>query len=143
MDRNFLYRKMYALIKELHLEKAKPGLLSGYGVEHTSELEDADLQDLVNRLDQMKHDKIFAAQAQEDVKHWRSTLLTLLNRYGVYSSPEDWSHINHFLLDKRVAGKLIYQMSIDELKATCVRMRAILRDQTQRIEKVERLATMN
>lgn len=143
MERNFLYAKMHAIIKELHLERAKPGLLAGYGVAHTNELSDEDLQHLVDRLDQMQKDKLDAHNAIPEIKHWRSVLLTLLNRYGVYSTPDDWSHINRVLMDKRVAGKLIYQMSIEELKATCVRMRAILRDQSSKIEKNERLAIQN
>jgi hypothetical protein len=142
-QRNFLYAKMHAIIKELHLERAKPALLAGYGVEHTNQLSEADLKDLVKRLDEMQHDKIFAGSSDPEVRRWRSTLLSLLNKYGVYGTSDDWSHINRFLLDPRVCGKLIYQMTIEELKATCVRVRAILHDQCAKNEEIERLIIQN
>lgn len=141
MDRNFLYRKMHALLREMGIDSAKPHILSGYGVDHTSQLSDEDLLNLVDRLEQMKVNR--SGTPDREIRHWRSVLMTLLNRYGVYGTADDWNHVNRFLLDKRVSGKLLYEMNLNELKACCVRVRAILKAKQAKKEKYERLAKMN
>ena len=136
-----MYRKMHATLREMHIESAKPHILAGYGVDHTSELSDEELQQLVDRLDEMKA-KRYNSQEPE-LRHWRSVLMNLLNRYGVYATADDWSHVNRFLLDKRVSGKLLYEMSLEEVKQCCVRVRAILRVKSVQKENYERLVKMN
>ena len=141
MDRNLMYRKMHAMLRELRMTCAKPHILAGYGVDHTNELSDEDLKHLVDRLEEMKTNRM--NYQDTELKHWRSVLMTLLNRYGVYATADDWNHVNRFLLDKRVSGKLLYEMSLDEVKQCCVRVRAILRVKDAQKEKYDQLAIMN
>jgi len=132
---------MHALLRNLRIESAKPHILAGYGVDHTSELTDKDLDHLVKRLEQTRANRM--NYEDQDMKHWRSILMNLLNRYGVYATADDWSHVNRFLLDKRVSGKLLFEMSLKELQQTCVRVRAILRVKEQQKAKYERLVKLN
>lgn len=141
MDRNLMYRKMHAILRELGIQSAKPHILAGYGVDHTSELSDQDLQHLVDRLEEMKTNRM--NYQDTELKHWRSVLMNLLNRYGVYATADDWNHVNRFLLDKRVSGKLLYEMNLQELKQCCVRVRAILKVKSEQKEKYERLTILN
>lgn len=141
MDRNLLYRKMHALLRELRIEAAKGHILASYGVDHTNELTDEDLQHLVDRLEVMKVNRM--NYEDQETRRWRSNLMNLLNRYGVYATADDWSHVNRFLLDKRVSGKLLYEMSLAELQQTCVRVRAILRVKEHQNNEYERLVKMN
>lgn len=141
VDRQFLYRKMHALLRELGIESSKQYILESYGVEHTNELSDADLQALVNRLVSMESEH--GGWANRETRHWRSTLLSLLNKYGVYVTNEDWTDVNRVLLNKKIAGKLLYEMSIKEIQATCIRLRTILSKRQEVMEKNDRLAKLN
>jgi hypothetical protein len=135
MDRLQYYRKMHALLREIGIENSKPFLLEGYGVEHTKDLPDKDLMHLVDRLVKMKEEKMDHQNA--DKKHWRSVVLSILNKYGVYVTNNNWDDVNRLLLDPRVGGKIMYEMSKEELQAAAIRLRVILskREEIQEIEK--------
>jgi hypothetical protein len=139
MDRLLMYRKMHALLKEVGIESSKSALLEGYGVEHTNALSDAELKHLVDRLAQMKEAKMDYGDAEK--KHWRSNVLTLCNKYGVYVTNDNWTDVNKLLLQKRVAGKLLYEMSKEELQAACLRLRSIL-SKRQKVQDHEKQLTL-
>jgi len=141
MDRLKKYRIMYGLLKEIGIENAKTSLLEGYRVEHTSDLTDEDLDHLIGRLRDMKVEK--ANTEANELKHWRSNLLSLLNKYGVYVTNNDWSAVNKLLLNKKVAGKVLYEMDKKELQDTCLRMRAILMKREQIQDEETELAFQN
>jgi hypothetical protein len=141
MDRLSLYKKMHALLKQLGIESSKPALLEGYGVEHTNKLSDEDLQHLVYRLGKMQQEKADFLEA--DKKHWRSVVLTLCNKYGVYVTNNDWTEVNSLLLEKRVAGKMLYEMSKEELQSAALRLRVILTKRQQIQDHEKELALEN
>ena len=141
MDRNSHYRKMHALLKDIGIESSKPFLLEGYGVEHTNELSDQDLMHLVDRLIKMKSEKNSFQDSEK--KHWRSVILTLLNKYGIYVTNNDWSMVNQFLLQKKIGGKMLYEMSITEIQAACLRIRIILAKRKETNQEYNRLSQLN
>lgn len=141
MDRLQSYRKMHALLKELGIEQAKRPLLEGYGVEHTNDLPDKDLKHLINRLQDMKEEKLKSLNDQK--KHWMSNVLAVLNKYGIYVTNNDWTEVNRLLLDKRISGKLLYEMDKEELQKTAIRLHAVLSKRQKIQEEEKELAQQN
>lgn len=141
MDRLRLYKKMHVLLNEIGIESSKTALLEGYGVEHTNQLSDEDLQHLVDRLIRMKEEKDNFQESEK--KHWRSVVLTLCNKYGVYVTNNDWTEVNNLLLEKRVGGKLLYEMTKEELQMVALKLRMILAKRQQIQEHERELALEN
>lgn len=141
MDRKFYYRKMHVLLEHLGIEHSKQYLLEGYGVGHANELSDIDLEDIVNRLTSMLD--AHAGRSAPELRRWRSILLSLLNKYGVYATNKDWSNVNRFLLNKKISGKLLYEMDIPEIQETCIRLRIIVSKREAIMKKNDRLAKLN
>lgn len=56
----------------------------------------------------------------------RSTTLHIMQRLGIDTT--DWARINAFCADKRIAGKLFYHLTADELDALTVKLRSIQRN---------------
>lgn len=139
-QRNQLYRKLHALLNELGISDSKEVLLSGYGVESTRRLSDHDLIDLVNRVNGMKVQKAIPG---DRLRQLRSEVLTILNEMGIYATNNDWTRINSFLMDKRIAGKLLYELTIDELVQLRPKLRSIAKKLKERREMETHLALMN
>ncbi|MDY0215386.1 MAG: hypothetical protein RBS19_00380 [Bacteroidales bacterium] len=76
-----------------------------------------------------------------ELKRLRSAILHRLQRHGVDTT--DWKKVNAFLEQKRVAGKPLYSMSIEDMQALIPKMEAILRKDKAINEKMERLACLN
>ena len=140
IDRTQQYRKIHAMLRELKLEHVKQFFLDGYGVESTKDLTDDNLVDFVSRLVVEKKKKETVTPA---VKEWRSNVLTLLTKYGVYKDNSSWAAVNRFLLEKRISGKLLYEHDLVELKILHRKLQSILakREDVKTIEK--HLATNN
>jgi hypothetical protein len=141
IDRRIQYRKMHVLLKELGIAESKPFLLEGYGVEHTNDLSDQDLVHLVDRLMDMWNERM--NDFDQNKKKWRSNILSILNKYGVYVTNSDWTAVNRLLLDPRICGKLLYEMSIPEMQEVCVRLHIILKKKMDKMEENDRLAKLN
>jgi hypothetical protein len=118
----------------------KADLLSGYGVESTKDLTDEQAEELITRLNEMQTNR---KEAPPQVRRARSVVLTLLTAMGIYGDNSDWSRVNRYLMDKRIAGKLMYEMDLEELRALARKLRVIHRDQQKKIEQDDYLATNN
>jgi hypothetical protein len=64
--------------------------------------------------------------ARSHLRARRSTALNVMQRLGIDTT--DWMRINAFCADKRIAGKEFGRLSIQELDALTVKMRAIMRN---------------
>ncbi|MDD2962551.1 MAG: hypothetical protein PHQ65_12020 [Bacteroidales bacterium] len=120
-EKNRLIRIIHVLLRETGLEQRKCDLLEGYGVEHTNELSVDQMRGLAAWL--LKHRDGTNAQ----IRAARSQVLSQLQRIGIYTDNRDWAQVNHYLMQPRIAGKLLYQMDIAELEALSVKLRAIER----------------
>jgi hypothetical protein len=56
----------------------------------------------------------------------RSNLLAALAKIGVHTVG-GWARVNEFLLEKRIAGKLLYEMDVAEIEAAIVKVQQIAR----------------
>jgi len=139
MDRVILYKKMHAMLGELGIAYSKEFLLEGYGVASTKELSDADLSDLVEKLSDMKRQK----SVNEILRKLRSENLCILQRMGIYTNNESWHRVNAFLLDPKIAGKLLYKMTTNELIQLKTKLHAIESKKKDQVKAELRLAQLN
>ena len=94
-------------------------LKSNYGVESSTELSTEQLAELI--------EDIKSLQAPEDVRKGRSTILFLLGKLGIRGSREEgWNKVNQYLMNPRIAGKTLYEMTNNEIKECELRLRSIL-----------------
>ena len=123
MDRSKAYKYFHALLGELGIRDRKADILSGYGVESTAELTDGQLLGLIHALEDEKRRRAAEREAREAdiVRRRRSRILRLLTDIGVYyvepGEPKDacWGRVNRFLSSPRIAGKVLYEMTVEEL----------------------------
>ncbi len=71
----------------------------------------------------------------------RSKSLLVMQQLGIDTT--DWNRVNAFLMDKRISGKLLFQMSNDEITALISKLEVIKRKRAQKQAEVERLTTCN
>ena len=116
-------RQFYTLLGQLKLKSQKESLLLGYDVESTKDLTEAQIKDLIGRLLNIQQGK--ATEALPSVRKQRSIMLALLTDMGIYSDKSSWSAVNALLLNPRIAGKVMYEMTEEELKGAIGRIRAM------------------
>ncbi len=58
-------------------------------------------------------------------KKLRSNIMLRLQKHGIDTT--HWRNVNTFLLQPRIAGKMLFEMSVDEMKALIPKLEAILK----------------
>lgn len=135
-------RTFHALLANVGIMDQKSAILEGYGVESTKDLSDEQLNEVNDRLRQMQDSKNEAPLA---IRRKRSTVLERLEILGVYK-PNDkkkWERVNAYLLQKRICGKLLYELNEKELTALAVKLRVIAKKQAEAIQEDNFLAANN
>ena len=123
MDRNKAYKYFHALLGELGIRDRKADILSGYGVASTLALTDGQLLEIIHALEDEKRRRTAEREAREadTLRRYRSRVLRLLTDIGVYyvepGEPKEacWGRVNRFLSSPRIAGKVLYEMNVEEL----------------------------
>lgn len=112
------YATFFALLKRLpHVDKAE--LVDRWTAGRTTslrEMSDIEYRRMLSGLKSL-------VNGGESLKAARSKALHQLQLYGVDTT--DWEHVNAFVLQPRIAGKLFIQMTIEELKALTRKMRVV------------------
>ncbi len=88
-----------------------------------------DMQSLVNGIN------------NNELKRLRSAILHRLQKHGVDTTK--WENVNRFMSMPRIAGKPLYELSIEEMQSLIPKMEAILQKDKAINEKIERLACLN
>ncbi|MGQ1889157.1 hypothetical protein ACT29H_01820 [Thermophagus sp. OGC60D27] len=123
---------LHALLFKLGALPNKKDILSSYGVTSTTELTEQQLDDLIERL-KIAINKRY--NTTRTIRQWRSNVLVMLNKCGVYADNNDWERVNKFLLDKRIAGKMLYEMNIEELKTLYRKLASIAKKRKEKLKK--------
>lgn len=135
------YARFYALLKQMPGKVEKDDLIWQFTGMRTNSLRDM----TATEYDRMiKHMDGIVDQNQPDekvIKKLRSGILTRLQRHGVNTA--DWAAVNRFMLDPRIAGKALYQMSIDEMQRLIPRLEQILIKDRARKNEISRQAFLN
>ena len=135
--RKRLIRLFHTLLQQLHLIDQKEAILEGYGKEHASDLTDDELDDAVKQLLQLRDG------ANAEIRRLRSQILTLLQKMGIYQDNNSWSRVNEYLLQPRIAGKLLFQMSEAELEGLRIKLNSILTKQEKKVSHERYLSQNN
>lgn len=117
-DRN--YAIVFAYLKK-YPELSKEDIAHKYSGGRTTSLKELRQQEyrvMVQGLQAMMQD-------QEALRKARSIVLKLLQEYGI--DTRDWTRINRFCADPRIAGKVFAKLRVEELKALSRKLRDILR----------------
>lgn len=78
---------------------------------------------------------------QDYIKKLRSGVLHRMQKLGVNTT--NWQDVNLFLNDKRIAGKLLYELSCDELNSLIMKLESMLAKQIIKSREVQRLKQCN
>lgn len=119
----------------------KLDILSVYGVTSTMDLTEEELDELIERFREIviKQNNITEAE----VRRLRSRVLTILQRVGIYKNDKDWARVNKFMLNPKVAGKLLYEMDENELKAFLPKLHKIAKWIQKKQDEENVLARLN
>jgi len=79
--------------------------------------------------------------ASDGIKKLRSAILHRLQKHGVNTT--DWSKVNSFLENPRIAGKRLYNMSEADMRAFIPKMESILAKDKIHNAEIKRQATQN
>jgi hypothetical protein len=103
----------------------KEVLLEGYGAKSMLDLTAEQLADLTARLKNIVSE-VQSKEVPPALRRKRSNLLAALAKIGVHTVG-GWERVNEFLLEKRIAGKLLYEMDVAEIEAALVKVQQIAR----------------
>jgi hypothetical protein len=122
-------RRFHAALSGAGMMKQKAVILESYGVESTKDLTDEQCAEAIERLNEMKANRYEGASAAIRAK--RAIILNLATQLGKYDPHERvsglrWQSLNRFLQNKRIAGKLLYELSGPELDKLARKLRAML-----------------
>lgn len=125
------YNRFYAIFNRLPYrgdrEEFKKSVVLQYTwnrTEHLHEMTEREYNDCCAALE-----KMLAPDARDvfirERKKWRSSALHQLQLYGIDTT--DWSKVNEFCKQPRIAGKEFRNLDCEELEALTKKMRAIIR----------------
>lgn len=134
--------RFHALLNQTGLKANKADMLAGFEVSSTKDLTRDQIEQLNTRLQEMLDAK-GTGQASPSIRKKRSTALDLLTKMGVYKNSDSWVAVNKFLLDPRIAGKLLYEMDEEELDKLARKLRLLKKKQEDKQEEIDRQAQNN
>lgn len=129
----------------LNLIQHKVEILLPYGTESLRDLDASQLADLSNRLQQIQDSHADGQQCQVPVaiRRLRSNVLSVLTDMKIYDGSKSWDRVNNFLLNPRIAGKLLYEMGDEELKALNKKLRAMHKKNEEMRQRENYIARQN
>ncbi|MBV6442727.1 MAG: hypothetical protein EPGJADBJ_04449 [Saprospiraceae bacterium] len=128
-------------MSERGLIAQKEAVLSRYGVERIRDLSEKQLDHLIDGLRAMP--EIHRREAAPDIRKARSVVLNLLDDLGIKAKNGNWKPVNDYLMQPRIAGKVLYDMTADELKDCAKRLRVVIKKRRAENEDLARQALEN
>lgn len=131
-------RQLRALWIKQNIDQYRDSILEPYGVTSTADLTEKQLDELILRF---SHNKNHIAD--DDVRQERSVVLKLLTQMNIYKNDSNWDRVNAFLMDNRIAGKLLYEMNLEELKQLAIKLRSIKSKMDKDNEYLTKISNLN
>lgn len=122
-EREARIKRIKTLISACRLRANRADIFALWGVGSPEELNDAQLLECGQFMEVAYRGKTTVPSGS--VRRLRSLAMTLINRAGKYATPDDWSEVNRFLLQRKVCGRLLYMLAEPELEALIRKLRAI------------------
>jgi hypothetical protein len=129
-------RRLRAMWVKHGIDQHRESILEPYGVTSTADLSLQQLDELIDRFNTK-------AEVTARTRTLRSDVMVTLDKLGVYTENGDWQRVNAFLMQPRIAGKLLYQMCDDELLALNRKLRAMLAKKAEQDTEINRLKLLN
>ena len=127
MEKGFNYARFYTLLKKLP-GADKETLVEQYTNGRTTHLRETTQQEynkMCRDMEQVAGYDEFVEGIRRQLRRKRSVCLKLMQQLGIDTT--DWNRVNAFCEDARIVGKAFRYISIDELEALAVKLRAIKR----------------
>ena len=124
-ERNYV--RFYTLLKKMPAADKKT-LVSQYTDGRTTSLRETTQQEynkMCRDMEQVAGYDERMSDIRRELRRKRSMCLKLMQQLGIDTT--DWDRVNAFCEDTRIAGKAFRHISIDELEALAVKLRAIKR----------------
>lgn len=134
--KNARVRRLRAMWVKQGIDQYRDAILQEYGVSSTADLNLQQLDELIDRFSNK-------TEVTTRTRTLRSDVMVTLDKLGVYVDNGDWQRVNAFLMQPRIAGKLLYQMSDDELLALNRKLRAMLAKKAEQDTEINRLKLLN
>lgn len=117
------YGRFYGLLSRLpiHDDGMKAQFVSQYTSGRTSSLKEMRPDEYDRMCDALEE----SLQSRDVLRCRRSSVLRIMQRLGIDTT--DWSRINAFCRDSRIAGKEFGRLSVSELEALATKLRSIAR----------------
>lgn len=131
-------RAIRAIWHKMGIDQYRADILSAYGVISTKDLTNAQLDELI-----AKYSQEYNRPANDDIRRLRSEILTLLQKLGIYATNNDWTAVNNYLLSDKIAGKLLMQLSIDEMLKLRKKLHSITDKNAIKKTEIDRLKMLN
>lgn len=139
MDIKQKRQKFNILLHYGHMRDAKEHILGSYGVTSTTQLTEKQLDEVILRVQHIVDEKQEAKDLQ--IREWRHKCLKMIRECGVDTS--DWNAVNAFMLDKRIAGKHLYELSLAELAILHKKLHNVKANIDKKCTEINRLQTQN
>ncbi len=120
-DKSAKIRRLRAIWFKLGIDDQREAILESYGVKSTALLSVLELDELIQKYSSFNSKN----DAPKDIRKLRSSALQLLTKIGVYDNDGNWERVNQYLMNPRIAGKLLYEMNILETEALIKKLRSI------------------
>ena len=98
-------------------------------------------QPLQLQLDLGLEVKVKQLEDLAETKKLRSGILKKLQLHGVDTT--DWTCVNHFLENPKIAGKRLYSMTHEEMHDLIKKLGSILRKDAEKRKKIEQITLQN
>ena len=124
------YGKFYGLLRQLpgDREEIKRQLVLQYTCNRTDSLREVSREEYYRMCDRMRELICESGRrdaAREELRRQRSVCLKLMQKLGIDTT--DWTRVNAFCRDGRIAGREFRDISTEELEALAVKLRSIQR----------------
>lgn len=116
------YTKFYALLRQRpSIDKDELVLQYTDGrTTHLTEMTNPEYNEMIAALEESM------APSREELRRWRSSALLRIGRLGI-STIDNWEEVNAFVSSPKIAGKVFYELSVDELKTLVRKLESIER----------------
>lgn len=129
MEKGFNYARFYTLLKKLP-SADKETLVEQYTNGRTVHLHRTTMQEynkMCNDMEQVAGYDERMHRMHEALRKARSGALHQMQLYGIDTA--DWTRVNAFCRNPRIAGKEFRELDVEELNALNTKMRTIIRKQ--------------
>jgi hypothetical protein len=144
MNRKQKNSLFHQLLAKAGIREHKEAVLEGYNVASVTDLTDDQIDGVLNRLSIMPELKK-NNDATPAVRRGRSNVIMAVEDYYNINikSAKSWTQLNNLMMDKRIMGKMLWEMSEAELKTVTAKLKTMTRKNSGRIQADNILAQNN